>query len=56
MEKAKTHGIKFIDKFGYALGDMGGVLTSRLSVHFKISSIQGFWDSHLQKLPLSFCW
>ncbi len=28
--KSKTHGIKFIDKFGYALGDMGGVLTFSL--------------------------
>ncbi len=26
-EKALTHGIKFKDKLGYALGDMGGLLT-----------------------------
>lgn len=31
MEKAqKTHGIKAIDRFGYALGDMGGILTFSL--------------------------
>lgn len=30
MKKQETHGIKFIDQFGYALGDMGGVLTFSL--------------------------
>ncbi len=29
-KKSQTHGIKFIDQFGYALGDMGGVLTFSL--------------------------
>ena len=29
-EKSLTHGIKFKDKFGYALGDMGGLLTFSL--------------------------
>lgn len=29
-EKALTHGIKFKDKLGYALGDMGGILTFSL--------------------------
>ena len=31
MEKTqKTHGIKAVDRFGYALGDMGGMLTFSL--------------------------
>lgn len=31
MEKVQqTHGIKAIDRFGYALGDMGGLLTFSL--------------------------
>lgn len=29
-EKALTHGIKFKDKIGYAMGDMGGILTFSL--------------------------
>lgn len=29
-QKALTHGIKFKDKFGYAMGDMGGLLTFSL--------------------------
>lgn len=29
-EKQATHGIKFIDKLGYAMGDMGGLLTFSL--------------------------
>ena len=33
-EKLQTHGIKFKDKFGYALGDMGGVLTFSLISSF----------------------
>ena len=26
-EKGLTHGIRFKDKIGYAMGDMGGLLT-----------------------------
>lgn len=29
-EKSLTHGIKFKDKIGYAMGDMGGLLTFSL--------------------------
>lgn len=29
-EKSMTHGIKFKDKIGYAMGDMGGLLTFSL--------------------------
>ncbi|MCH5316733.1 MAG: MFS transporter [Eubacterium sp.] len=33
-EKMQTHGIKFKDKFGYALGDMGGLLSFSLIAAF----------------------
>ena len=50
MAENLTHGIKFKDKLGYALGDMGGIFTFRLSVLFKISFTPMFSISTRQKL------
>ena len=36
-EKSLTHGIKFKDKIGYAMGDMGGLLTFSLIGAFQTS-------------------
>lgn len=46
-EKALTHGIKFKDKVGYALGDMGGLLTFSL-----ISSFLNVFYTDVLRIPL----
>ncbi len=46
-EKALTHGIKFKDKVGYALGDMGGLLTFSL-----VSSFLNVFYTDVLRIPL----
>lgn len=48
MENNLTHGIKFKDKFGYALGDMGGLLTFSL-----IGAFQTKFYTDVLHIPLA---
>ena len=49
MENALTHGIKIKDKIGYALGDMGGLLTFSLIGAFQNKFYTDVLNIDLQK-------